>query len=111
LVNAARWSGAPYGVTQPDARLLLLTPAFGDMDLPPDAAATVLAALQSVGAGAGATELSTYMLRRPPWWPHWRRTTGGTLVSNGRYSRRNPDGPAALPPPDLLRISTALASR
>ncbi|MET3424886.1 hypothetical protein BJ973_004098 [Actinoplanes tereljensis] len=97
------------GTTEPNTRLLLLMPAFGDLDLPPDAAATVTAALESVGAGAGAADLAAYMLRKPPWWPHWRRTTDGALVSDGRYSRRNPDGPAALPAPDLLTISTALA--
>jgi hypothetical protein len=105
LVTAAQWPAAP----DPDARLLLLAPAFGDRDLPPDAVTTVTAALKFVGAGAGSTELAEYVLRRPPWWPRWRRITDGALVNDGRYSRRNPDGPAALPPPDLLAISTALS--
>lgn len=109
LVTAARWSDAPYGVVEPNARLLLLMPAFGDMDLPDEATATVTDALLSCGAGAGADELAAYVLPKLAWGAHWRRHVDGALVNDGRYSRRNPQGPAAQSPVDLLEISSALA--
>lgn len=110
LVTAASWPGAPYGIVDPHARLLLLLPAFGDADLPAEAMATVTAALTSCGARSGAGDLAAYMLRQPERWPHWRPHVNGALVCDGRYSRRNPEGPAAHSPADLLEISSALGT-
>ncbi|MCZ7423846.1 hypothetical protein O7605_30505 [Verrucosispora sp. WMMA2121] len=111
LVAAANLSGDPHGIVEPHARLLLLLPAFGDADLPADANGMVAAALRSCGAGVGAGELAAYMLRQPERWPRWRSDVNGALVCDGRHSRRNPAGPAAHSPADLLEISTALAAR
>ncbi|GAA4609516.1 hypothetical protein BJY16_007364 [Actinoplanes octamycinicus] len=108
LVTAAQFTGAPYGVTDPEGRLLLLLPAFGDQDLPPEATEVVTAALVRRGAGPGAEELAAHLLRKPAWWPHWRADSG-ISVSDGRYSTRNPAGPAALSADDLTEVSTALA--
>ncbi|MDZ5446055.1 hypothetical protein U2F26_25535 [Micromonospora sp. 4G57] len=108
LMAAADWSGTPYGVVEPDARLLLLLPAFGDADLPAEATAMVTAALTSCGAGPGARELAEWLLEDPEEWPHWRQQSDGALVCDDRYSRRNPEGPAAHSPADLLEISLAL---
>ncbi|MFI7576540.1 hypothetical protein [Micromonospora sp. NPDC049497] len=110
LIAAASWSTASYGVIEPDARLLLLLPAFGDADLPAGAAAKVAAALKKCGAGAGAGELAEWLLEEPEDWPHWRREGDGALVCGGRYSRRNPEGPAGHTRADLLEITSALAA-
>lgn len=107
LGTTADFSGAPYGVVEPNARLLLLLPAFGDRDLPPEATARVAAALTSCGAGTRVDHLAAYLLENLPR-PTWRHVNG-VRVSDGRYSMRNPDGPAGLAPADLLEISTALA--
>ncbi|WUR58112.1 hypothetical protein OHS32_23705 [Micromonospora chokoriensis] len=109
LAAAAHSGSAPNGIVDPSARLLLLLPAFGDADVPPDATATVTAALMSCGAGPAAGELAEYMLRQPERWPRWRTLDNGALVCDGRYSRRNPEGPAGHSPVDLLEISSALA--
>lgn len=108
LVAAATWSGAPYGVVEPDPRLLLLLPAFGDADLPAEATAMVKAALTTCGAGSGAAELAEWLLEEPEGWPQWRQQSDAALVCDDRYSRRNPEGPAAHSPADLLEISSAL---
>lgn len=110
LVTAANFSDATHGIVDPHVRLLLLLPAFGDADLPPEATAMVTAALTSCGAGPGSGDLAAYMLREPERWPHWRSHTSGALVCDGRYSRRNPEGPAGHSAADLIEISSALRS-
>lgn len=108
LVAAATWSGASFGVVEPDDRLLLLLAAFGDPDLPADATATLTDALTKCGAGSRAGDFAEWVLHGPDHWPQWRQQTDGALVSIGRYSRRNPEGPAGHSPADLLEISSAL---
>ncbi|MGQ5263241.1 hypothetical protein ACTWLT_21140 [Micromonospora sp. ZYX-F-536] len=108
LARVANWGSVEYGIADPSARLLLLLPVFGDADLPPEATAMATAALTSCGAGSGADELAAYMLRQPERWPRWRTYSNGALVCDGRYSRRNPEGPAGHSPADLLEISSAL---
>jgi hypothetical protein len=68
------------------------------------------AALTKCGAGSRAGDFAEWVLHGPDHWrrPQWRRRTDGTLVNNGRYSYRNPEGPAGHPPADLLEISSAL---
>lgn len=110
MVMAARWTGAPYGVVDPIARLLLLLPAFGDRDVPDDAAATLTHALTACGAGAGVDDVVAYMLRERGWRIPWRRNDDGALVNDSKYSKRSQGGPAGLAPADLLEISTALSA-
>jgi hypothetical protein len=109
LVATAAFSGAPHGVVEPDARLLLLLPAFGDADLPSGATARVTAALTSCGAGPAAGALAETLLAG--WRLRWRQNDVGAVVCNGRHSRRNPDGRAAFSPTDLLEVTTALHAR
>lgn len=108
MVAAAAWSGAPFGVVEPHARLLLLLPALGDPNLPAEATAMLTDALTKCGAGSQAGDLAEWVLNGPEHWPQWRRQADGALISIGRYSRRNPEGPAGHPPDDLLEISSAL---
>jgi hypothetical protein len=111
LVAAANWSDAPFGVAEPHARLLLLLAAFGDPDVPAEATTALTAALTKYGAGSRAGDFAEWVLHGPDHWrrPQWRRQPNGALVNNGRYSYRNPEGPAGHPPDDLLEISSALA--
>jgi len=108
LVTAASFAGAANGVVEPDARLLLLLPAFGDRDLSAESTTTVATALTRCGAGARVDDLAAYLLEKLAWWPHWR-LVNGALVNDGRNSMRNPEGRAGLPPADLMEISSALA--
>jgi hypothetical protein len=110
LVAVANQPGAAPGVAEPDARLLLLLPAFGDADLSDDATAVVTAALRRHGAGPGAGDLAAWFLEDPEDWPHWRLQDDDVLVCDDRYSRRNPQGHAGHPPADLREISSALAT-
>lgn len=73
LIHVAHHPGEGPGVTDPHARLLLLLPALGDADLPPDAAATVAEALTAVGAPTGTVhELAEALLDHPFWdGPSW----------------------------------------
>jgi len=110
LFAAANFSAAPFGVVEAPARLLLLLPALGDVDLPDEATDLVAAALTSRGAGPRATELAEALLADPHLWPRWRRQSDGALVCDGRYSRRNPEARGAFSPADLLEVSSALQS-
>lgn len=107
LVTAADFSGAPYGVVEPDARLLLLLPVLGDQELPAETTARVAAALTSRGAGTRADDCAAYLLEILPQ-ARWRQVDG-VLVSDGRHSMRNPNVRTGHSPADLLEISTALA--
>lgn len=109
LVTAANWSAASFGVVAPDARLLLLLPAYGDPDQPDEADAIVTKALMACGARARVHELGTWLVREPGGSPPWRHRDDGALVNAGRHSRRNPEGPAGHSAADLLEISSALA--
>jgi hypothetical protein len=110
LMTAAHRLGVTPGVAEPDARLLLLLPAFGDADLSSDAVAVVAAALKRYGAGPGADDLAAWFLEDPEDWPHWRLHDDGVLACDDRCSRRNPQGRAGYPSADLREISSALAS-
>ncbi|GAA2993473.1 hypothetical protein GCM10020229_02420 [Kitasatospora albolonga] len=81
LLHAARHPGEGPGVTDPHARLLLLLPALGDAELPPDAATTVAEALTGVGVrSAQLPELAEALLDHPFWdGPSW--VTGEDAVS------------------------------
>lgn len=108
LVAGATFPDVSYGVVEPDARLLLLLPAFGDADPPETAAVMVATALASRGARSGAAALAEALLADSELWPRWRRQSDGVLVCNGRYSRRNPEARGGFPPDDLREISSAL---
>ncbi|SNY61007.1 hypothetical protein [Paractinoplanes atraurantiacus] len=54
-------------------------------------------------------DLAAHLLRKPAYWPHWRRENG-VVVSDGRISMRDPGGRAGLPDADLIEVSSALAA-
>jgi hypothetical protein len=110
LVAAAAFTGAPYGVVEPEARLLLLFPACLDADVPEDAKVTLSAALAGRGAGSGAADLAEGLLEDAGSWPRWRRQADGTVVCDGRHSPRNPDARGSLAPDDLLEATSALGA-
>ncbi|WP_346121037.1 hypothetical protein [Micromonospora coerulea] len=108
LLHAVSFTGAPYGVTDQDARLLLLLPALGDPDLPAEAATRVAQALAACGANDRARDLAAYLLERRAW-SRWR-SVDGVMLNDGRHSLRNPHGPVnALADADLREVSSTLA--
>ncbi|MFJ8474999.1 hypothetical protein [Kitasatospora sp. NPDC094011] len=68
LVHVARHLGDGPGITDPDARLLLLLPILGDVDLPADATATVADALAAIGAPPESTAALAEALLDHPFW-------------------------------------------
>ncbi|MEV7603003.1 hypothetical protein AB0O91_37115 [Kitasatospora sp. NPDC089797] len=89
------------GLHDRHARLLLLLPALGDEDTPPDAAGAVAEALAGVGAPAGeAPRVAALLLDHPLWEAaHWslpgrsplgggEQPFGGILRCDGPYSPR-----------------------
>ncbi|MFG3225177.1 hypothetical protein ACGF07_10390 [Kitasatospora sp. NPDC048194] len=68
LVHVAEHPGAGPGITDPHARLLLLLPVLGDVDLPADATATVAAALATIGTPAEAAAALAEALLDHPFW-------------------------------------------
>ncbi|MFE4973341.1 hypothetical protein ACFRAR_14650 [Kitasatospora sp. NPDC056651] len=68
LVHIARHPGDGPGITDPDARLLLLLPVLGDADLPADAAATVTGALTATGTPPEAAATLAEALLDHPFW-------------------------------------------
>lgn len=111
LLTAAYGAEAGGCSDDPHVRLLLLLPALGDDDLPVDASATLAAALAARTAVADPVLLASLLLAEQgrPELVHWRTDADGTRVNDGRYSRRNPDNPFALPPSRLARVSAVLA--
>lgn len=108
LLSAARQLTAD-GVSNADARLLLLFPALGDAQLPDDAAAvltTALAALTLIEEPADVARM--LLVDQGQWAPaHWRRADG-VWINDGGHSYRNPSNAFALPEGRLLEISSAL---
>ncbi|MGW0855837.1 hypothetical protein [Streptomyces sp. NPDC002690] len=109
---AAADSGLPGGsTTDPDARLLLLFPAFGDEDVPEDAAERLVAALRARTGVDDPEALAVALLDdQGPCGPvAWRTTRDGVRVGEGSHSFRNPANPFALTPGRMARVSAAPA--
>jgi hypothetical protein len=100
------------GVADPDARLLLLFPMLGDVDVPADAAARLAAALSTLTVVEEPAELAVLLLRHQPQWgpANWSQD-GGVWVCDGSHSYRNPLNGLALSAPRLAEISNALNPR
>lgn len=110
LTDAAS-NALPGGTTtDPDTRLLLLLPALGDADLPPEAGKWLAAVLRDRLGAAQPGRLAAFMLRRQgragP--ARWSAGAGGVRVNDGRYSFRNPENRDALPDCRLAQLSAAL---
>lgn len=112
-LTAAAGNGLPGGsTTDPDSRLLLLLPAFGDLAVPDAAAERLAAALRARTAVENPEQLAATLLEdQGPCGPtHWTTTNDGQRVNDGHYSYRNPTNNFALPTERLARVTAALAS-
>ena len=109
---ALSWAELVTASAQPDARLspthrlLLLLPACGDADTPPDAIELVSAALAEVGAGGRAGELAAQLLDSPYFGaPEWT-VVDGVPACSGRHAYRRRDRMTA---EDLAVVAEALS--
>ncbi|MFF7209197.1 hypothetical protein ACFZAU_01510 [Streptomyces sp. NPDC008238] len=97
--------------TDPNSRLLLLWPAFGDDAVPAAASERLVAALRARTAVEDPEQLAAALLEgQGACGPaRWTATGDGPRINDGRYSFRNPANRFALPPDRLARVTTALA--
>ncbi|MEW2421458.1 hypothetical protein AB0911_13030 [Streptomyces nigra] len=97
------------GVTDADARLLLLFPTLGDAGLPDDAASRLTAALDALTTIEEPAEVARMLLEHQGQWgpAHWSRRDG-VSINDGGHSYRNPGNPFALPEGRLREIGAAL---
>ncbi|MFG2951459.1 hypothetical protein [Streptomyces adustus] len=111
-LSAAADNGLSGGSTiDPDSRLLLLLPAFGDATVPAVAVERLVAALRARTAVEDPELLAAALLEgQGPCGPtHWTMNRDGQRVNDGRYSFRNPANGFALSADRLARVTTALA--
>jgi hypothetical protein len=108
LLSAAR-QPATGGVTDPDARLLLLFPTLGDAFLPDDATAALTTTLRVLTLIEEPAEVASVLLENQGQWAptHWR-FADGVCINDGGHSHRNPGNTFALPEGRLREISDAL---
>ncbi|MFD8694341.1 hypothetical protein [Kitasatospora purpeofusca] len=101
-------TGCP--TTNPDHRLLLLLPAFGDADVPVEAAARLATALRALTAVDDPDRLAVALLEdQGPCGPvRWRTTGKGLRINGGGHSYRNPANGFALTADRLARVTAAL---
>ncbi len=94
--------------TDPDSRLLLLLPAFGDAAV---AAERLAAALRARTAVEDPEQLAAALLEgQGPCGPtRWTMNEEGQRINDGRYSFRNPANDFAMPADRLTRVTAALA--
>jgi hypothetical protein len=111
LAAAADNSLAGGSTADPDSRLLLLLPAFGDAAIPAAAAERLTAALRARTAVEDPEHLAAALLEgQGPCGPtHWTTTSDGQQINDGRYSFRNPTNGFALSADRLSRVTAALA--
>jgi hypothetical protein len=111
-LTAAADNGLSGGsTTDPDARLLLLLPAFGDDAVPDAAVDRLTAALHARTRVEDPERLAAALLEdQGPCGPaHWATTEGGYRINDGGYSFRNPANRFAWPAARLARVADALA--
>ncbi|MFI6645751.1 hypothetical protein [Streptomyces sp. NPDC050504] len=109
---AAADNALPGGsTTNPDARLLLLLPAFGDNDVPDDAADRLVGALRAMTRVEDPQSLASFLLedQGAPGPARWTTARHGFSVNDGEYSFRNPANGFALAPEHLSLVAIALA--
>jgi hypothetical protein len=111
LTAAADNGSAGGSTTDPDSRLLLLLPAFGDAAVPDAAAERLAAALRARTAVEDPDRLAATMLEEqgPCGAVRWVTTADGRRISDGRYSYRNPGNHFALSAERLDQATAALA--
>lgn len=109
---AAADNALPGGsTTDPDARLLLLLPAFGDDDVPDDAVGRLAGALRARTGVEDPEALAAVLLedQGAPGPVRWTTAPHGFSVNDGGYSFRNPANRFALSAGRLARVAAALA--
>jgi hypothetical protein len=111
-LTAAADNQLPGGSTvDPDARLLLLLPAFGDDNLPDGAVDRLAAALRARTRIEAPERLAAALLEdQGPCGPaSWTTADGGYPINDGGYSFRNPASRFAWSAARLDRAGSALA--
>ncbi|MCZ0983484.1 hypothetical protein O1L60_42485 [Streptomyces diastatochromogenes] len=111
-LTAAADNGLAGGsTTDPDSRLLLLLPAFGDAAVPPEATERLAAALRARTAVEDPEQLADALLEgQGPCGPaHWTTNKDGRRTNDGHYSFRNPANRFGLPADRLAWVTAALA--
>ncbi|MCX4690575.1 hypothetical protein OG401_40860 [Kitasatospora purpeofusca] len=110
LATVADYGPTGGSTTDPDHRLLLLLPAFGDADLPVEAPARLAAALKSLTAVEDPDRLAAALLAdQGPCGPaRWTTTRNGLRINDGGHSYRNPANGFALPADRLAHVTTSL---
>ncbi|MFI6061649.1 hypothetical protein [Streptomyces sp. NPDC051286] len=97
------------GVADPNARLLLLFPMLGDVDVPEAAAPRLASALAELTIVEDPAEVARVLLENQgQWTPASWREADGTWICDGSHSFRNPENHFALPAPRLTAASSAL---
>ncbi|MEU9039456.1 hypothetical protein AB0D45_31755 [Streptomyces sp. NPDC048352] len=111
-LEASAGLDATTGVTDPDARLLLLFPMLGDADVPQGAAPRLASALEALTVVEDPAGLArTLLVNQGLWSPARWRDAHGTRVCDGSHSYRNPLNGFALPAPQLAAAAEALNGR
>jgi hypothetical protein len=109
---AAADNALPGGsTTDRDARLLLLLPAFGDDDVPDDAADRLAGALRARTGVEDPESLASALLedQGAPGPARWTTAGHGFSVNDGEYSFRNPANGFAPTVERLSQVASALA--
>ncbi|MGW0798118.1 hypothetical protein [Streptomyces sp. NPDC002692] len=109
---AAADNALPGGsTTDPHARLLLLLPAFGDVEVPDNAAGRLAGALRARTSVEDPETLASALLKDQgaPGPARWTTAGHSPSINDGEYSFRNPANRFALSADRLARVSAALA--
>lgn len=108
-LESAATQAAAEGVTDPNARLLLLFPMLGDAEVPETAATRLAAAISALTLVEDPARLSRLLLLNQGQWeaPNWRQK-GGQWVCDGSHSFRNQSNGFALTSTQLTAVSSAL---
>ncbi|ARP70088.1 hypothetical protein LK07_10140 [Streptomyces pluripotens] len=111
-LEASADQGSTSGVTDPNARLLLLFPMLGDADVPEAAVPRLASALAELTIVEDTAEVARVLLENQgQWTPASWREADGTWICDGSHSFRNPENHFALPAPRLAAASSALLRR
>lgn len=111
LVTAADNALPGGSTTDPHALLLLLLPAFGDVEVPGDAVDRLTVALRARTGVETPEPLASALLEAQgaPGPARWTTAGHGFSVNDSEYSFRNPANRFALSADRLSRVATALA--
>ncbi|MFJ7159567.1 hypothetical protein ACIQUQ_32090 [Streptomyces sp. NPDC101118] len=110
-LEAAAGLRTASGVTDPDARLLLLFPMLGDTEIPRGAAPRLAAALRALTIVEDPAELARLLLlHQGQWSPANWYEADGTRICDGSHSHRNPANDFALSPAQRAAATQAFGA-